>query len=58
MQGNFSKRRANHSIVSHKKDDFIEWLKGILLTSFELNVMDSQIPIQLKNIEKLIEEHV
>ncbi len=55
--GNFSKRRQNHAIYSHKSDPFIEWLKSILKTSFDLDIMSVQIPPQLAQVEELCSEY-
>lgn len=54
--GNFSKRRANHAIYQHKSDPLIEWLKQILRGPFDLDVMESQIPELLTNVETLVDE--
>ncbi|CAD7974918.1 unnamed protein product [Amoebophrya sp. A120] len=56
--GNFSRRRQNHAIYDHKKDSFIEWVRGILRTSFDLDTMDTSIPILLQQVEELVREHI
>lgn len=56
--GNFSRRRANHAVFAHKKDSLIEWIKSVLMSSFDLDMMDTQIPILLARIEVLVKEHV
>ena len=41
----------------HITDPFIEWLKGLLRSSFDLDIMESSIPALLEQVELLIEEY-
>eukprot|EP00397_Hematodinium_sp_SG-2012_P023571 GEMP01024499.1.p1 GENE.GEMP01024499.1~~GEMP01024499.1.p1 ORF type:complete len:429 (+),score=69.74 GEMP01024499.1:228-1514(+) len=55
LDGGFSARRRNYAFVSHRRDDFIEWLKHLLLPPFELRNMD-EIGTTLRHVEQLIDE--
>eukprot|EP00392_Amoebophrya_sp_AT5.2_P011905 g11995.t1 len=57
--GNFySRRRQNHAVYDHKKDSFIEWIKSILMSTFDLDIMDKQIPVLLGHVDELAKEHM
>lgn len=56
--GNFSRRRQNHAVYDHKKDSFIEWIKSILMSTFDLDIMEKQIPVLLGHVDELAKEHM
>ncbi|CAD7932161.1 unnamed protein product [Amoebophrya sp. A25] len=56
--GNFSRRRVNHSVHDHKKDSFIEWIRASLRPQWDLNMMLSGGVAVFARVEELVKEHV
>ncbi|KAJ8610018.1 hypothetical protein CTAYLR_006645 [Chrysophaeum taylorii] len=53
----FSSRRRNYMLVSHRRDQFIEYIKGLLHHSFVLDALRETGTNSWKHVEELIEEH-
>jgi IMP and pyridine-specific 5'-nucleotidase len=49
--------RRNHMIASQRKDQFVEWIKGMLYHSFVLGNKTESYQQTMLYIEELIEEH-
>jgi hypothetical protein len=52
----FSSRRRNHLLSSHRKDELIEWLKSLLGHSFVLDATGTYADT-MSHFEELVEEH-
>ena len=42
-----SRYRVEYALKSHRRDEFIEWIKGLLATPFVLHADDSHADAQL-----------
>ncbi|KAJ1458572.1 IMP-specific 5-nucleotidase [Pelagophyceae sp. CCMP2097] len=52
-----SSRRRNYYLVSHRRDQFIEFVKGLLQHSFVLDALEATAESSWAYVEELIEEH-
>ena len=52
----FSSRRRNFMLSSHRRDDFIEWLKSMLYHSFVLDAAHTYVDT-MSFFEELVQEH-
>ena len=53
----FSSRRRNYMLVSHRRDQFIEFTKGLLQPSFVLDALAESAGKSWRHIEELVDEH-
>lgn len=53
----FSSRRRNYMLVSHRRDQMIEFIKGLLQHSFVLDALAESATNSWKHLEELIDEH-
>jgi IMP and pyridine-specific 5'-nucleotidase len=53
----FSSRRRNYMLVSHRRDQFIEFIKNLLKPGFTLDAMEATADNSWRHVEELIEEH-
>ncbi|KAH8053232.1 hypothetical protein JL720_14710 [Aureococcus anophagefferens] len=53
----FSSRRRNYMLVSHRRDQFIEFIKGLLQPSFVLDALAESASNSWAHVEELVEEY-
>mmetsp|Transcript_5645 Transcript_5645/g.9734 ORF Transcript_5645/g.9734 Transcript_5645/m.9734 type:complete len:463 (+) Transcript_5645:21-1409(+) len=53
----FSSRRRNYLLTSHKRDPFIEWMKGMLSHAFVLDCVEETVQGTMQHFEDLFDEH-